>query len=67
MLFSERRYVLMPPYAYCNKIFGMNGIELLYLAISKLIPNIGLHSDVVDSYRLKENDMIFTIHTLNIN
>ena len=45
----------------------MDGTEFLNLAIRTPIPDIGSHYEVVDSYRLEENDMIFPIHTLNIN
>ena len=45
----------------------MDGTEFLNLTIRTPIPTIRLHCDVVDSYRLKANDMIFTIHTLEIN
>jgi hypothetical protein len=67
MVFSERRYVLVPPYTRCDPKFGMDGTELLNIATITPIPNIGSRGAEVDSYRLKENDIIFPIHTLDMS
>ena len=47
-----------------DPIFGMDATDSLSLANFALIPNIGSHGTLIDSYRLEANDMTFTIHTL---
>jgi hypothetical protein len=55
------------PYALRDRIFGMDATDPLKLAMITPIPNIGSHCGLIDSYRLEENDMTFTIHTLKMN
>jgi len=57
----------IPPSARCDPIFGKEGTAFLNLTIRTPFPKIGSLGDVVDSYHLEENDMLFTIHTLNTN
>ena len=44
----------------------MDATDPLNLAVITPIPNIGSHCDVIDSYRLEENDTIFPIHILDM-
>ena len=60
----EGDMLLALPYSRRDPIFGMDATDSLYLAMITPIPNIGSHCDLIDSYRLEENDMSFTIHTL---
>ena len=55
---------LTPTYVRRDPIFGMDATDTQTLAMITPIPNIGSHCDLLDSYRLEENDMTFTIHTL---
>ena len=64
---SKGDMLLTLPYARRGPIFGMNAIDPLKLPIILSIPNIGSHCQLIDSYRLEENDMTFTIHTLYMN
>ena len=59
----EGDMLLTLPYYRRDPIFGMVATYPLSLAMITPIPNIGSHCDVMDSYRLEENDMTFTIHT----
>ena len=57
----------IPPYAPCDLIFGKNGTDFIILNMRTSLPKNWVNGKVVDSYRLEENDMLSTIHTLNIN
>jgi hypothetical protein len=59
--------LLTLPYARRDPIFGVDATDSQALAMITPIPNIGSHCNLIDSYRLEENDMTFTIHTLYLN
>ena len=59
--------LLTLPYSRSDPIFGMDATDPLNFAMITPIPNIGSHCDAKDSYRLEENDMAFSIHTLVMN
>jgi hypothetical protein len=55
------------PYSRRAPIFGMDVTDTLIYAMITPIPYIGARFDEIDSYRLEENGMTFTIHTLHLN
>ncbi|MGD9112466.1 MAG: hypothetical protein PVI77_08935, partial [Desulfobacterales bacterium] len=57
----------IPPYAPCDLIFVKNGTDFIILNMRTSLPKNWVNGKVGDSYRLEENDMLSTIHTLNIN
>ena len=65
--FLEGDMLIEPPHSRRAPIFGMTATDILIYAMIIPIPNIGAPCDVIDSYRLEENGMTFTIHTLQLD